>query len=79
MPELTLDILRTEASVFSRAFSARPIPDLYGITDGKAVGTFGEHAFRDYLAHRYSHERGNSASGIDFPALGADLKVTSIR
>ncbi|HQU37593.1 MAG TPA: hypothetical protein PLR65_13490 [Anaerolineales bacterium] len=53
--------------------------DLFGVTDGKAVGTFLEHKFRGYLQNRYDFEQGNSASGIDFPELLVDMKVTSIR
>lgn len=52
---------------------------LYGITDAKAVGTYLEHKFRQYLSHAYSYELGSSASGIDFPRLEVDMKVTSIR
>ena len=52
---------------------------MYGVTDGKAVGTFIEHKFRDYLAGKYKFKVGNSAKGIDFPDVGIDIKVTSIR
>jgi hypothetical protein len=54
-------------------------PTLYGVTDGKAVGTYLEHKFRHVLASKYEFELGNSASGIDFPDLNIDMKVTSIR
>lgn len=57
-----------------------PEPSLFGVTDGKAVGTYLEHKFRAYLQGRkFVFEAGNSASGIDFPGLGVDMKVTSIR
>ena len=52
---------------------------MYGVTDGKAVGTFIEHKFREFLAQKYDLELGNSAKGIDFPALNIDIKVTSIK
>ena len=52
---------------------------MYGITDGKAVGTYVEHTFHQYLQVKYSYKRGSSASGIDFPELKVDLKVTSIK
>lgn len=52
---------------------------LYGVTDGKAVGTHVEHAFHEFLRNSYSYEPGSSASGLDFPELQIDLKVTSIR
>lgn len=51
---------------------------MYGVTDGKAVGTYLEHKFRAHLQSRYEFETGNSASGIDFPGLLVDIKVTSI-
>ena len=54
-------------------------PLLYGITDGKAVGTYLEQKFRFYLKERYEFLAGNSASGIDFPELLVDVKVTSIK
>lgn len=54
-------------------------PLLYGITDGKAVGTYLEHKFRLYLQARYTFVAGNSAEGIDLPGLLVDFKMTSIR
>lgn len=53
--------------------------ELYGITDGKAVGTFVEHLFKDFLAQRYDLTIGNSASGLDLPSINTDIKVTSIK
>lgn len=76
---LTLATLRANSSVFVRRMSKSGIPGLFGVTDGKAVGTFVERAFHEYLERRFAYERGSSASGIDFPALGVDLKVTSAR
>jgi len=55
------------------------LPELYGVTDGKAVGAFIEHKFRDWLETRYKTLVGNSASGIDLPAVQTDIKVTSIK
>lgn len=77
--QLTLSFLQTEASEFARWQSSRPIPGLFGATDGKAVGTHIEHQFQARLERKYSFEGGNSAKGIDFPSLGVDIKVTSIR
>ena len=53
--------------------------ELYGITDGKAVGTFVEQLFKDFLAQRYDLTIGNSASGLDLPSINTDIKVTSIK
>ncbi|MBW2015019.1 MAG: restriction endonuclease, partial [Deltaproteobacteria bacterium] len=52
---------------------------LFGVTDGKAVGTYLEHKFQAYLRLRYEYVEGSSAKGIDFPELGVDMKVTSIK
>ncbi|NET25584.1 restriction endonuclease [Okeania sp. SIO1I7] len=79
MKELTLSLFKTEAAIFVRELTARPIFDLYGITDGKAIGTYVEQAFNKYLISKYLYIPGSAASGIDFPELEVDLKVTSIR
>lgn len=79
MRELTLDELKRAASAFLDTISGKPVPLLYGVTDGKAVGTYVEHLFHEYLAGPFAYVPGNSASGIDFPALALDLKVTSIK
>ncbi|MGK7934133.1 MAG: SAM-dependent methyltransferase [Microcystaceae cyanobacterium] len=52
---------------------------MYGVTDGKAVGTFLEHHFKACLLEKYDFIAGNSAKGIDFPDLLIDMKVTSIK
>ncbi len=76
---LTIDLLCAEARAFSDVESKFPEPSLFGVTDGKAVGTYLEHKFRLYLVQRYEFAEVNSANGIDFPGLGVDMKVTSIR
>ena len=76
---MTIVQLKKASGDFVRKCSASPIPDLYGITDGKAVGTYVEHAFHEYLGKQYAYTPGSSASGIDFPELEVDLKVTSVR
>ncbi|WP_198956315.1 hypothetical protein [Archangium sp. Cb G35] len=48
------------------------------MTDGKAVGTHVEKAFKAYLSKKYLFQEGNSAKGIDFPELDIDVKVTSV-
>ncbi len=78
-PELTVETLCEEGGAFAEKESTHSEPSLYGVTDGKAVGTYFEHKFRAYLRGKYEFEEGSSASGIDFPALGVDAKVTSIR
>lgn len=76
---LTLKKLLAEAAGFSEAESKHDEPALFGVTDGKAVGTYLEHKFTSHLRERYSFGAGNSAGGIDLPGLNVDIKVTSIR
>ncbi|MBE3559265.1 MAG: restriction endonuclease [Ktedonobacteraceae bacterium] len=79
LPELTLPEVKASATHFARTLHTIPIPELYGATDGKAVGTFVEQMFRQYLAERYTFIPGNAANGIDLPDLEVDLKATSYR
>ncbi|WP_071191115.1 restriction endonuclease [Trichormus sp. NMC-1] len=79
MELLTLESLKKAAQSFCLELSAIPIHNLYGVTDGKAVGTYVESAFNQYLSTRYDYTLGSAALGIDFPGLEVDLKVTSIR
>jgi hypothetical protein len=70
------------AKEFSRVFSNTPHNDLKGITDGKAVGTYVEHKFQEFLINAgvvQPEEIGSSAKGIDLPSLNTDIKVTSIK
>ncbi|MBC8414842.1 MAG: restriction endonuclease [Candidatus Cloacimonetes bacterium] len=76
---LTIKLLQNEAYKFSKKESKHKEPTLYGVTDGKAVGTYLEHKFQKYLFKKYSYIEGNAASGIDFPELKVDMKVTSIK
>jgi hypothetical protein len=78
LPPLTLELLRDEAARFAALESTHPEPALYGVTDGKAVGTYFEAKFRMYLSQRYDFVVGNAAKGIDFPDLQIDVKTTSI-
>jgi len=76
---LTLQLLWDEAREFAKAECHHNEPSLFGVTDGKAVGTYLEHKFVSYLIDRYSFASGNSALGIDIPSLGVDIKVTSAK
>ena len=78
-PELTIETLRAEAAAFAKAESSHQEPSLYGVTDGKAVGTYLEHKFQELLRTSHTCEQGSSAKGIDLPGLNVDLKVTSIK
>jgi hypothetical protein len=79
VPRLTVGTLKKAARDYVEAVGVAPIPALFGVTDGKAVGTYVEHGFNEYLQGAYLYVPGNSAMGIDFPDLRVDLKVTSIR
>jgi hypothetical protein len=77
---LTLSLLKKAAARFaSEVLGGKPVPALYGATDGKAVGTFVEAEFNKYLGEHYWYKLGNAASGTDFPDLELDVKATSIR
>jgi hypothetical protein len=78
-PTLTIENLCAAAARFAAIESLHNEPALYGVTDGKAVGTYLEHKFTAYLAESYAYEPGNSALGIDLPDLNVDIKVTSIK
>ncbi|MCB9431316.1 MAG: restriction endonuclease [Ardenticatenaceae bacterium] len=77
-PSLTIDSLCQEAHVFSVLESQHHESSLYGVTDGKAIGTYLEHKFQQYLRQRYIYAEGSSAKGVDFPELDVDMKVTRI-
>lgn len=78
-PKLTVDALKVEARAFATRESTHREPALFGVTDGKAIGTYFEHKFRKVLRARFDIQEGSSARGIDFPELEVDMKVTSVR
>jgi hypothetical protein len=79
--ELTINDLVTCAKQFCEQDSKTPNKELFGVTDGKAVGTHIEHKFKDFLLSKFDLSVGSSASGIDLPAeeINTDIKVTSIK
>ena len=78
---LTLDTLFESTKEFCIAEGIMNFPELIGVTDGKAVGTFVEHRLKNYLTERFEVPVGNSASGIDLPSreINTNIKVTSVR
>ena len=76
-----LDIIEliNSAREFCNQESGKYRKELYGVTDGKAVGTFVEHLFQDYLSKNYEMEVGGSANGLDLPSVETDIKVTSLK
>ena len=81
MKKLTVEKLFSETKVFCTTEGKRNFPELIGVTDGKAVGTFVEHKLKQYLSERYDVLVGSSALGIDFPSpdINTDIKVTSVK
>jgi len=79
--KLTIKKLIEEAYNFCVAESKHKHKELYGVTDGKAVGTHIEHKFKKHLNEKYKVTIGSSASGIDLPSddIHTDIKVTSIK
>ena len=65
---LTIKFLIECAKEFCKLESKFKNKDLFGITDGKAVGTHIEHKFKEFLLSRYDLIVGSSASGIDLPS-----------
>lgn len=78
-PYLTVKLLKTEAAIFVDQESRHDEPGLYGVTDGKAIGTYLERKFQKIIAQKYLFKEGNSAKGIDFPELNVDMKTTSFK
>ncbi len=79
MPDLTVELLKSEANTFADTESSYDEPTLFGVDNGKTLGTYFEHKFQAYLHGKYEYEEGSSAKGIDFPSLRVDMKVTSIK
>lgn len=79
--KLTIKKLIEEAYNFCVAESKHKNKELFGVTDGKAVGTYIEHKFKKQLDNKYKITIGSSASGIDLPSddIQTDIKVTSIK
>jgi len=81
MKKLTIKTLIAEAKIFCAKHSKVQYKELFGVTDGKAVGTFVEQKFKNHIAEKYNIELGSSAKGIDLPSkeINTDIKVTSIK
>ncbi len=79
--KLTITKLKKAAKEFCKSESRHRNKDLFGVTDGKAVGTYIEHKFQAYLEEHYIYGKGSSAKGIDLPDshINTDIKVTSIK
>lgn len=78
--ELTIKDLIDSAKDFCESESVVENKELFGVTDGKKVGTHIEHKFQNYLSSKYIVKVGSSAKGKDLPEedILTDIKVTSI-
>lgn len=79
MKKLNTKELIKSAKAFCKQESGKYREELFGVTDGKAIGTFVEHLFQNYLNDKYELEIGSSANGLDLPSVNTDIKVTSIK
>lgn len=77
--KLTIKALISEAQKFCVDNSGIYRSELFGVTDGKAIGTFVEHLFKNHLENRYELVVGNTARGLDLPSVNTDIKVTSLK
>ena len=79
--KLTITKLRDESIEFCKNESNITHEDLLGVTDGKAIGTYIEHKFKEYLKSKYEITIGSSAKGVDLPDpnINTDIKVTSVK
>jgi hypothetical protein len=79
--KLTISKLIEEAQLFCVEQSKFQHKELFGVTDGKAVGTLIEQKFQKHLNDKYIVTVGSSAKGIDLPSddILTDIKVTSIK
>lgn len=79
--KLTIPKLIEEAQLFCVGQSKFQHKELFGVTDGKAVGTLIEQKFQKHLHDKYDVKIGSSASGVDLPSedILTDIKVTSIK
>ena len=72
MKVMDISDLKKEAKIFCEFMKKENHSSLIGVTDGKAVGTYVEHRFQDYISSKYEIEIGSSAKGIDLP--GAEIE-----
>lgn len=77
--KLTREALALVAKTFCLDQSRTWHSELFGVTDGKAVGTHVEHLFQALILEQFDIAGGSSAKGIDLPAINTDIKVTSIK
>ncbi len=78
---LNLAFLFDSAIAFAKEQNLLKHESLKGVTDGKAVGSYIEHLFKEHLCSAFPNMvLGNAAKGIDLPdeRVNCDIKVSSI-
>jgi hypothetical protein len=72
----TIQNLISCAKQFCEQESQTPNSELFGVTDGKAVGIYIEHKFKNYILSEYDLQVGNLASRIDLssPEINTDKR-----
>lgn len=78
MKQIDLEALREQAGRFAAHQSSRNEPELYGVDNGKSIGTYIENEFSEFMQGTYEFTFGSAASGLDLPQLEVDIKTTSI-
>ncbi len=80
-PILTIKTLKENAQKFCTKETEFENASLFGVNDGKAVITYIEHEFQEYLRTNYEIGIGSSAKVVDLPSakINTDIKVTSIK
>lgn len=79
MTELTLDLLSESIKNFVKDHTEHPADILCGFNDGKTIGTYIENLLFAWLVNKeFRFAQGNSARGLDFPELNAEIKSTLI-
>lgn len=65
-----------EAKIFAKSFSLEKHYNIYGINDGKSIGTYIENQFKEIMHAKYGVKISSSSKGIDFPQIKIDIKCT---
>ena len=60
--QLTIEKMLEEAESFCREESSFANSELFGVTDGKAVGTYVEHKFQERMKSKYDVVVGTSVT-----------------
>lgn len=67
--------MAASAKAFCAQYGGVPQETPYGVTDGKAAGTFVERLLEDYLSQRHDMASGNSARGLGLPSASTGIEA----